>query len=38
VNKVKKNYRADLSANVWWPTELSEQDLQKYYGKKASAK
>jgi ribose transport system substrate-binding protein len=34
LNKVKKYYRADLSANVWWPTELSEQDLQKYYGKK----
>lgn len=37
MNKAKKAYRDDLSANVWWPTELSEQDLQKYYGKKSSA-
>ncbi|SEM05064.1 monosaccharide ABC transporter substrate-binding protein, CUT2 family [Variovorax sp. YR750] len=32
--KVKKYYRSDLSANVWWPTELPESDLQKYYGTK----
>lgn len=32
--KAKKYYRADLSANVWWPSSLSEQELQKYYGNK----
>jgi ribose transport system substrate-binding protein len=30
----KKLHRKDLSANVWFPTSLSEKDLQKYYGKK----
>ncbi len=25
-------YRADLSANVWWPSELSEEKLQELYG------
>jgi ribose transport system substrate-binding protein len=34
LNMAKKYYRPDLSANVWWPTALSEQDLKKYYGKK----
>jgi ribose transport system substrate-binding protein len=34
LEKVKKYYRPDLSANVWWPSELSEEQLQKYYGKK----
>jgi ribose transport system substrate-binding protein len=32
--KVKTYYRADLSANVWWPTELPEDKLKEYYGKK----
>lgn len=32
--KVKTYYRADLSANVWWPTELTEEKLQELYGKK----
>lgn len=31
--KVKTYYRADLSANVWWPTELTEEKLQELYGK-----
>lgn len=34
LEKASKHYRPDLSANVWFPTSLSEQDLQKYYGKK----
>lgn len=34
INKAKQYYRADLSANVWWPTELTEAQLQQYYGKK----
>ncbi|MCX5513991.1 ABC transporter substrate-binding protein [Kaistia algarum] len=34
IDKAKKYYRADLSANVWFPTSLSEEDLQKYYGNK----
>jgi ribose transport system substrate-binding protein len=25
-------YRPDLSANVWWPTELPEETLQELYG------
>lgn len=29
----KEYYRDDLSANVWWPSELPEDLLQKYYGK-----
>lgn len=31
--KAKKYYRDDLSANVWWPSELPEDLLQKYYAK-----
>lgn len=34
LDAAKKYYRSDLSANVWWPTALSEQDLKKYYGSK----
>lgn len=34
IEKAKKYYRPDLSANVWWPTELSEEKLQELYGKK----
>lgn len=30
--KAKKYHRSDLSANVWWPTELPEADLKKHYG------
>lgn len=26
-------YRDDLSANVWWPSELTEEQLQEFYGK-----
>lgn len=33
VEKAKKYYRDDLSANVWWPTELSEEKLQELYKK-----
>jgi ribose transport system substrate-binding protein len=33
VEKAKEYYRPDLSANVWWPTELSEEKLQELYGK-----
>jgi ribose transport system substrate-binding protein len=36
VNQARKAWRKDLSANVWWPTELSEADLQKYYGRTAT--
>jgi hypothetical protein len=25
-------YRSDLSANVWFPTSLSEERLQELYG------
>ncbi|HLQ18909.1 MAG TPA: hypothetical protein VK146_08005, partial [Tabrizicola sp.] len=32
VEKAKQYYRADLSANVWWPSELSEEKLQELYG------
>lgn len=32
VEKAKQYYRADLSANVWWPTELPEKKLQELYG------
>ena len=32
VEKARAYYRDDLSANVWWPTELSEQTLQELYG------
>jgi ribose transport system substrate-binding protein len=34
LEKVKKYYRADLSANVWWPSDLSEEKLLELYGKK----
>ncbi len=34
VDKAKKYYRDDLSANVWWPSELSEDQLKQFYGKK----
>jgi ribose transport system substrate-binding protein len=33
LEKAKKYYRDDLSANVWWPSELSEEQLQKWYKK-----
>jgi len=33
VEKAKKYYREDLTANVWWPTELPEKKLQELYGK-----
>jgi ribose transport system substrate-binding protein len=29
----RKLYREDLSANAWWPSELSEEKLQEFYGK-----
>ena len=32
--KAKTFYRDDLSANVWWPSELSEEQLKEFYGKK----
>jgi ribose transport system substrate-binding protein len=32
--KVKTFYRDDLSANVWWPSELSEEKLKEFYSKK----
>ena len=32
IEKAKQFYRADLSANVWWPTELPEEKLQALYG------
>jgi ribose transport system substrate-binding protein len=32
--KVKSFYRDDLSANVWWPSELSEEKLKEFYSKK----
>lgn len=35
VEKAKEHYRPDLSANMWWPTELSEELLQQYYGTSA---
>lgn len=34
LEKTKTYYRDDLSANVWWPTELSEEKLQELYSKK----
>lgn len=34
VEKAKKFYRDDLSANVWWPSELTEDQLKQFYGKK----
>lgn len=30
--KAAQYYRSDLSANVWWPTELTEETLQSLYG------
>lgn len=30
--RVKKAHRPDLSANVWFPTSLSEADLKRLYG------
>ena len=33
VEKAKTYYRDDLSANVWWPSELSEEQLKKFYAK-----
>jgi ribose transport system substrate-binding protein len=33
MEKAKQYYRDDLSANVWWPTELPEDKLQELYGK-----
>jgi ribose transport system substrate-binding protein len=33
VAKAAEYYRDDLSANVWWPTELPEETLQALYGK-----
>lgn len=33
VEKAKKYYRDDLSANVWWPSELPEEKLQELYKK-----
>jgi ribose transport system substrate-binding protein len=33
VEKAKKYYRDDLTANVWWPTELSDEKLKALYGK-----
>ncbi len=32
VDKAKEFHRPDLSANVWWPSELSEEELQEFYG------
>lgn len=32
LEKVKKYYRKDLAASVWWPTALPAQDLKKFYG------
>ncbi|MCR9239313.1 MAG: substrate-binding domain-containing protein [Alphaproteobacteria bacterium] len=34
VDKAATYYRDDLSANVWWPTELPEEKLQELYSKK----
>lgn len=34
LEKVKQYYRDDLSANVWWPTELPEDKLKELYGNK----
>jgi ribose transport system substrate-binding protein len=30
----KKLFRSDLSANVWWPSKLSEKQLLEFYGQK----
>ena len=34
LEKAKALYRDDLSANVWWPSELSEEQLKEFYAKK----
>lgn len=34
VEKARKYYRDDLSANVWWPTDLPEEKLKELYGNK----
>ncbi|MAY61869.1 MAG: ABC transporter substrate-binding protein [Rhizobiales bacterium] len=33
LEKAKSYYREDLSDAVWWPTELSEEQLKKWYAK-----
>jgi len=33
LDRVKETYRSDLSANVWFPTSLTEERLQELYGK-----
>ncbi|MCY6382462.1 substrate-binding domain-containing protein [Hoeflea prorocentri] len=33
LDKTRQYYRDDLSANVWWPTELPEEKLQELYGR-----
>ncbi|OBZ97526.1 ABC transporter substrate-binding protein (plasmid) [Pararhizobium polonicum] len=33
LEKAKTYYREDLSANVWWPSELSEDQLKEFYSK-----
>lgn len=33
LEKAKTFYRDDLSANVWWPSELSEDQLKEFYAK-----
>ena len=33
LEKAKKFYRDDLSANVWWPSDLPEEKLQELYKK-----
>lgn len=32
IDRVREEHRADLSANVWFPTSLSEERLQELYG------
>lgn len=32
IDRVREEYRPDLSANVWFPTALSEERLQELYG------
>ena len=32
IETAQQYYRADLSANVWWPTELPEETLLELYG------
>ena len=33
LEQIKAQVREDLSDNVWWPSELSEEKLQELYGK-----